>query len=206
MVSKNKNEFQLILGSGSPRRKDLLTATGLPFSIRPADCEEVTGKSDPREVAEDLAALKGRWVLERHEGEVTPLVIASDTVVALNGKVYGKPGTREKASAMLLELAGQTHEVITAVWFGTPEKEKVFSCRSQVTFTALDEEILERYLDTGESLDKAGAYGIQGLSLSFISHLEGSYSNVVGFPLTDILRELELFVGGGEWRKRFRET
>ena len=212
--------YQLTLASQSPRRKELLGWLDIPFEIVPSDVEEVTKETDPILVAQDLALLKGSdiWnkLSEKEEfgKSFLPFIVSSDTVVALNGKIYGKPKDQGHAREMLLELAGHTHTVVTGVSLIAHDlktgqkRERTFSCVTKVTFDKIDEDILEFYLKTGESLDKAGSYGIQGKSLSFISHVEGSYSNVVGFPLDSFLKELKQFVGddgkSGDWRKKFQ--
>ncbi len=211
--------MKLILASGSPRRKELLGWLNIPFEVKSSDVEEITDKQTPSEIAEDLAALKGRDVLnilskEAQFGkEFFPFIISSDTIVTLGKKVYGKPKDIEDAKRMLLELEGREHRVLTGVFLTLVDSEgqiheKVFSCESEVTFEKIDRDLLENYLESGESLDKAGAYGIQGRSLSFISNIKGSYSNVVGFPISDFLREFKKFLGheksvNGEWRELF---
>lgn len=198
-MEKSKPEkLRLILGSGSPRRSELLGYLNIPFEILTADLEEHSEAIDPSEFAIDISEQKGRAVFRSLEKQEDTLVISSDTIVVLKDKIYGKPGNREKAKEMLLELSGQTHEVITAVSFFTSTDKYSFSESTKVTFEKIDFDLLERYLDTGESLDKAGAYGIQGSSLFFISHLEGSYSNVVGFPLDKVLAKLK---EKGYWTK-----
>ncbi|WP_372652411.1 nucleoside triphosphate pyrophosphatase [Halobacteriovorax sp.] len=216
---KLNKKMKLVLASGSPRRKELLGWLNIPFEIKSSDVKEITDKVNSFEIAEDLAALKGRDVfniLSKREDfgkEYLPFIISSDTIVTLGDKVYGKPSGREDAKRMLLELEGKEHKVITAVFFSCLDedgstRERVFSCESEVTFEKIDRDLLELYLASGESLDKAGAYGIQGQSLCFISKINGSYSNVVGFPITDFLREFKEFLGhrdsvDGEWRDLF---
>ncbi len=198
-MEKNKEEkIKLILGSGSPRRKELLGYLNIPFTIVTADLEEHSDSKVPSTFAIDISEQKGSAVFESLEDKENVLVISSDTIVVLGDKIYGKPYNREKASEMLLELSNQTHEVITAVSFFTKKAKHSFFESTKVTFEKIDPELLEKYLDTGESLDKAGAYGIQGSSLFFISRLEGSYSNVVGFPLDKVLHELK---DKGYWTK-----
>ncbi|WP_127718153.1 nucleoside triphosphate pyrophosphatase [Halobacteriovorax sp. HLS] len=205
---------QLILASGSPRRKELLSWLDVKFTIISSDVEEVTEKIEPVEVAQDLAALKGRDVFSKIDRLQfpNPIIISSDTIVTYNGLIYGKPKNKASAREMLLELEGKTHEVITSVFFLKSDLhsgeviEKVFSVSSKVTFEKIDRDLLDRYIESGESLDKAGSYGIQGRGLSFISNLDGSYSNVVGLPLSDFFREFKAFLGfensiNGEWRK-----
>ncbi|OUR98505.1 septum formation protein Maf [Halobacteriovorax marinus] len=216
----SNNLYNLILASGSPRRKELLGWIGVPFEVISSDVEEVTSEVDPVAVAEDLAALKGRDVLsklsQRSDFSKTyfPFIVASDTIVTLGEKIYGKPSGPEGARKMLLELEGKEHSVVTSIFMScfdfeeSKMKEMVFSCRSEVTFEKIDKDLLDLYIKSEESLDKAGSYGIQGQGLSFISNLNGSYSNVVGFPLSDFLREFKKFLGHansvhGEWRELF---
>ena len=207
-------KYKVILASGSPRRKELLSWLKIPFDIISSDVEEITDKTDPIEVAEDLAMLKGRDVFSKLDSELypNPLIISSDTIVTLGGKVYGKPKSKLEAREMLLELEGKTHGVVTSIFMlkrdseTSKESEYVFSVSSDVHFEKIDRDILDLYIESGESLDKAGSYGIQGQGLLFISNLNGSYSNVVGLPLSDFHREFKKFLGferstNGEWRE-----
>lgn len=208
------NKYKIILASGSPRRKELLSWLEVPFEIISSNVEEITDKTDPVEVAEDLAALKGRDVFSKLDSTKysNPLIISSDTIVTLDGKVYGKPKNKEQAREMILELEDKTHKVVTSIFMLKRDSrsskiiEKVFSISSEVHFEKIDKDILDIYIESGESLDKAGSYGIQGQGLLFISHLSGSYSNVVGLPLSDFHREFKKFLGfeksiNGEWRE-----
>lgn len=198
-MEKQTDKLRLILASGSPRRKQLLGYFNFPFEIITADIEEHSDHESPYDQACDISEQKGRAVLETLEDKSNCLIISSDTMVVLNNKIYGKPGNRDTAKEMLLELSGQTHEVITSVTF-LDEKGIAFNFydKTKVTFEKIDLDLLEDYLDTEDSLDKAGAYGIQGASLTFISRLEGSYSNVVGFPLNLIVSQLK---EKGYWTK-----
>jgi septum formation protein len=208
------SKYKLILASGSPRRKELLSWLEVPFEIISSDVEEITKKTDPIEVAEDLAALKGRDVFNKLENQdlSNPLIISSDTIVTLDGIVFGKPKSKSDAREMLLKLEDKTHEVVTSIFMLRKDLEtgeiveKVFSVSSEVHFEKIDKDILDLYIESGESLDKAGSYGIQGQGLLFISNLKGSYSNVVGLPLSDFHREFKKFLGfenstNGEWRE-----
>lgn len=201
--------FKLVLGSQSPRRRELLGHIGIPFEIRTADLDEVSHFTDPTDVVRDLAIQKGQAVMAALSpsefNAAKALIISSDTIVCHNNKIYNKPSDRADAKRMLSELSGQTHVVRTAVAFHSPGMEAhSFVVDAKVTFDHISDDVMEHYLDSGDSLDKAGAYGIQNGSLTFISRVEGSYSCVVGFPLSDVLRELRSFVGGGDkWRERF---
>jgi septum formation protein len=218
-MASNK-KYNLILGSQSPRRKELLGHIDIPFEVMTSDVVEESVFDDPAAVAEDLAALKGREVmaqLRKRDGVGTsffPFVVSADTIVATEDRIYGKPKDIDDAREMLKSLSGITHLVVTGVFMARIDtkdgsyKEKVFSCDSLVGFNPISKDILESYLKSGESLDKAGAYGIQGKGLSFIAELEGSYSNVVGFPLVEFIDELRVFLGydvddQGTWRQDF---
>ncbi len=215
--------YRLILASGSPRRKELLSHLNIPFEIVVSDIEEVSEQTDPIGFGEDIAKAKGVAVCEllhAREGfgsSLYPLVVAADTLVALNGKIYGKPSNIDEARKILRELAGHTHQVVTSVFLARFDLkartwvQKVFSVSTLVTFKDMSDDILEDYLATGDCLDKAGAYGIQKQGLSFVDKLEGSYSNVVGFPLSDFIDELRAFLGAksdrsGKWRELFERS
>lgn len=191
-----KNKIKLILASASPRRKELLGHLKLPFEIITKNIPEETHHTDPVNFSRHIAQMKGEAVfLERKDN---CLVVSADTIVCLGDKIYGKPADENEASQFLNELAGRTHSVFTAVALQLRFEEKTwehsFVEESKVTFNPISEELMQRYLATGDSLDKAGAYGIQGPSLTFISKVEGDYANVVGFPLSRFVTELEQFL------------
>lgn len=200
-------KFQLILGSQSPRRKELLSWANIPFKIITADLDEISNEEDPAEVAMDIASQKGNAVFEKANDYKNPFVISSDTIVVLDNKIYGKPKNREDAKLILSELSDKTHYVITGVSFifhdeNGRKREHKFYDKTDVTFNEITPDLMENYLNTNDSLDKAGAYGIQGPSLTFISNVNGSYSNVVGFPLDKVIGELSIILGD-QWRARF---
>lgn len=213
-------KYSLVLGSQSPRRKELLGWLKVPFEIICSDADESSEELDPRIMVEDVCERKAKAVFEICSkkpgfGETYfPLIVTADTTVCYEKKIYNKPTDINDARRMLLELAGKDHKVLTgvAIYAIDPvtkqRRERVFSCQTLVRFDHITQDILENYLASGESLDKAGAYGIQGQTLTFISHLEGSYSNVVGFPLSHFIDELREFLGHanderGDWRKLF---
>jgi septum formation protein len=202
------DKFSLILGSQSPRRKQLLSWINIPFKILTADLDEVSNELNPEKIAADIASQKAHAVLTK-VGEIkNPFIIASDTIVVLNNILYAKPIDKADARRILNELAGHTHEVITGVSFlfhdeNNRLREHTFYDSTEVTFTEISKELMDSYIETGDSLDKAGAYGIQGPSLTFISKLNGSYSNVVGFPIDKILSEFSIILGD-DWRKNFQ--
>ena len=202
------DKFTLVLGSQSPRRKELLSWLKIPFQILTADLDEVSDETLPENIAMNLASQKAHAVCKKNEFFKNRFIISSDTIVVLNHKIYNKPKDKKEAREILSELSDHTHEVITGVSFlyvdpvTKKNREHLFFDKTEVTFNEITDELMEAYLETGDSLDKAGAYGIQGPSLTFISRINGSYSNVVGFPLDKIVGELAIVLGEG-WRKRF---
>lgn len=202
---------QIVLASGSPRRRELLEQVGWKFEVCPAKGEEIAHSTKPEEVVTELAAQKAREVAamirqygEMHAGLVTPqdiLVLGADTVVVcedghFTAKILGKPKDGADACRMLSLLSGKKHSVYTGVAFVFLGKdgragEHCFFERTDVFMKRLSEREIARYVATGEPLDKAGAYGIQGRGAVFIGRIEGDYNNVVGLPLAAIYRELE---------------
>lgn len=179
---------QLILASRSPRRIELLARLGLvPTHVVPADIEEssVAGEA-PRELVLRLAEAKGRAAV-RHLGRARPaaLILAADTEVVLEHRIFGKPRDAEDAARMLRLLRGRTHEVLTGVFLLRTDngRSTVDVATTRVHFSNFDEETIRRYVAGGEPLDKAGAYGIQGEGSRLVEAIEGSWSNVVGLPL-----------------------
>lgn len=189
--------MKFILASASPRRKELIGHLKLPFLIETADIDESSSHIDPLKFCLEIAEDKGRVIFDRHLEDC--FVVSADTIVCLNGKIYGKPKDRDEAEKFLNELGGKTHSVFTAVVVHLRQKDKVsvfsFVEESKVTFNLITPDLMERYLATGDSLDKAGAYGIQGPSLTFISRVEGDYANVVGFPLSRFILECRQKLG-----------
>jgi septum formation protein len=183
--------MKLILASASPRRAEILRAAGIAFTVLSSAVDETPL---PGETATDmvrrLAAAKAELVAARAVGPA--IVIAADTVVALDGAVMGKPRTSDDARHMLEKLSGRTHSVITGVALvRLPDVERrEFTEITQVHFTALSDEEIVRYLSSGEPFDKAGAYAIQGVAGRFIPRIDGCYFNVVGLPLSRLCREL----------------
>ncbi len=210
-MASNK-KYQLVLASNSPRRKELLGWIDVPFIIQGSDVEEVSDASDPVQFALDIAKLKGESVWEILDHKLNPLIVASDTLVELNGKILGKPSSRDEAQAMLEELAGNWHRVVTSVFIRAEVdgqvRDREFAVETRVKFGEIPKDIMIPYLNSKESMDKAGAYGIQGKGLTFVEALEGSYSNVVGFPLYEFLNHLKDFlpVSGSKenWRECFQ--
>lgn len=189
----------LVLASGSPRRRELLGLLGLPFIVQPSAYEEVmpARHENPAALASELALHKAQDVARGRPGE---WVLGADTIVALDDRLYGKPTDSADAVRMLTELSGQTHAVITGVCVVQPSGAvHTFAETTEVTFRALAEGEVAAYVATGEPLDKAGAYAIQGIGGLLISGIRGDYPNVVGLPLTPLallLRRLGLSVLG----------
>lgn len=183
----------IILASASPRRRELLDMVGIPFSVCPSQGEEQIRGSSPKEVVEELSEQKAREVFLKTSGEV--LVIGADTVVAAEGNILGKPKNRKEAIQMLKKLQGASHEVYTGVTMlsrdENGEQLKTFHVMTAVEFYPMSEEEIESYVDTGEPMDKAGAYGIQGKAGIFVKEIRGDYNNVVGLPVARLYQELK---------------
>ena len=177
----------IILASASPRRRELLEMAGIPFVIQAADVDESLPQGIlPEEAVQLLAQKKARAVDTPNR-----VVLAADTVVALDGVIFGKPQNEEDARQMLRALSGKTHQVHTGVCLHKDGKEIVFCETAKVEFYPLTEEEINRYVSSKEPLDKAGAYGIQGKSAVFVEKIDGDYSNVVGLPLARLYQELK---------------
>ena len=185
---------KLILASASPRRREILSNMGLNFQVHPACGEEKLETSDPVEAVKALALQKAREVADK-TGEPA-LVIGSDTVVASGNKILGKPHDKEEAFRMLKELQGASHMVYTGVAVidtVTGEPLAHFAEGTKVSMYPMTDAWIQDYIETGEPMDKAGAYGIQGLASIFVERIEGDYYNVVGLPLCTLARMLEQF-------------
>lgn len=187
----------LVLASQSPRRAELIGRLGLPFEPLPADIDEsyLHGETPPQH-AERLAREKaGKIAADRPQA----LVVGSDTIVVVDGDVLGKPKDREEALAMLARLSGREHEVCTGVAVAHKGRVETALERVQVRFRPLDERLIEAYVATGEPMDKAGAYGIQGFGSAIVEGIVGDYFAVMGLP---VVRMLELIARFG-WRYEF---
>jgi septum formation protein len=200
-----KIKYKLILGSQSPRRKELLRASFINFDIITSNIEEISHKEEISEIVMDLANQKASAVLEKCRGEYeNPLVLGSDTIVVIENEILGKPKSRSEAREMLLKLSGKKHKVLTGVSLVSLNKTIQFFDETIVEFEDITEDLMELYLDTEESMDKAGAYGIQAFALAFIKRVEGSYSSVVGLPVNLVIQKLKEFnMGNTNWRDSF---
>ncbi|HEY9576733.1 MAG TPA: Maf family protein [Pseudobacillus sp.] len=180
---------QLILASGSPRRKELLEQIGLTFTVEVSHADEtISPGMSPEKAVMHLASVKAAAVAKNHKDS---FIIGADTVVTLDGEILGKPKDRQEAKKMLQRLSGRTHAVCTGVAVRHGENECLFYEKTNVTFWELTEEEINGYLDTGEPFDKAGAYGIQGAGAILVKKIDGDYFSVVGLPISSLYRQLK---------------
>lgn len=185
---------KLILASSSPRRRELLEQIGVLFDVKVADVDETPlADESPDDYVQRLALAKARKIAQG----LTQPCLGSDTSVVLNGKIFGKPQNDEDAREMLQALNGQNHQVMSAVAIvqhtQDGERSDVRLVSTKVTFKKLSNDQIDKYIATGEPADKAGAYGIQGKGALLVEGIEGSYSNVVGLPLTETATLLEQY-------------
>ncbi|MEA1913111.1 MAG: Maf family protein [candidate division WOR-3 bacterium] len=178
----------IILASGSPRRKEFFQQLGVSFRIKIPEVEEVQFEN-PVETCVYNAIRKVRWVTENEEIQNDSIIIGFDTLVSIDKNILGKPANREESRKMLQRLSGKWHRVYTGVALWKREKILKDYEMTRVKFHKLTEPQIKHYVDCGESLDKAGSYGIQDKNISFIERIEGSFSNVVGFPM-EVTRSL----------------
>ncbi len=199
---------ELILASGSPRRRELLTLIGVPFVVEKSDADETISEKEPGKIVMELSDRKAEDIACR----ITDgYVLGADTIVWAEGRILGKPKDREDARQMLRLLSGKAHEVFTGVTILSKEKEPgkpddpaaeagqpagcvlrrdSFFCRTTVHVHAMTDEEIDAYLDTGDAFDKAGSYGIQGPFAAYVDGIEGDYQNVVGLPVSEVYRHL----------------
>jgi len=184
--------MRIILASGSPRRKELLEKIGVEFDVVVSNAiESVDSSLSPEENVKNLASLKGNDVFQKNKDRV---VLAADTVVSYNGVIYGKPKDYKDAFRMLKNLQGNTHQVFTGVAIYKDNLESHFVVRSDVTFKKMTDEEIDWYINTKEPMDKAGAYGIQGLGGRFVSSYSGEFENIMGLPIKEVQEELKKFI------------
>lgn len=183
---------KIILASASPRRQELLKYIVPAFEIIPADVDEtLSAEIIPEKSAEFLAAKKARHIAKKYP-DCT--VIGSDTVVIIDDIILGKPADKSDAERMLKLLSGRTHKVITGVCLARGEASDSFSCETKVEFYPLSDEEILGYISTGEPMDKAGAYGIQGYGSVLVKGIEGDFFNVMGLPVAMLKRRLDVFL------------
>jgi len=187
-------EYQIILASGSPRRKELLELIGVEFKIITSNKEEVITSTNPEEVVKELSMMKAEDVAAGVNGPA--IILGADTVVAHGGRILGKPKDKEDAFRMIRSFAGEEHYVYTGVCIIKKEadgsvKKISFAEGTKVTVYPMTDEEIERYVASNEPMDKAGAYAIQGLFAPYIKGIEGDYYNIVGFPIAGIYQRLK---------------
>ncbi len=195
-IDKN---ISILLASQSPRRKGLLEELGFSFKVLPSNVSEESDEKDPEKLVKLLALRKAEVVAGRHPDS---LVIGSDTIVVCDGEILGKPSDEDEARRMLKLLSGKTHSVWGGGAIVCKEQgiEEVYASKTEVTFFELSDEAVKAYLNSGEHLDKAGAYGIQGYAQAFVKNINGSYCNVVGLDtarLVEVLLKLKI----ATWKK-----
>lgn len=191
---------KVILASSSPRRSELLRQAGIDFSVLVPEVDETTEKSVPGEVVEALARIKAEAAFEKAVSDEKynmrqAVVLGADTIVAFDSAVLGKPADKAAAKESLKMLSGKKHDVYTGVCIiGCDENgevfKKIFSRKTSVKMKTLDEKVIDWYISTGEPMDKAGAYGIQGFGAVLVDSICGDYNNVVGLPLADVWQYL----------------
>ena len=191
-VREELREYDVILASSSPRRKELLNLICHTFRIIPPQCEEkLPPELSVDKAAEYLSNLKCKSIAEVYENS---LVIGCDTMVICDNAIYGKPADEEDAKRMLRALSGREHKVISGVTIAFKKKFLSFSVSTKVKFHTLSETDIEYYCRSGEPMDKAGAYGIQGLGSLLVERIDGEYYNVVGLPVSEIAQRLGSFL------------
>lgn len=191
----------IILASKSPRRRDLLELLGVPFSICVSDVNETIEELSPDRAVCELSARKTMAVWEnemsKHGNATNKLIIGADTIVVCHNKLLGKPEDEKAAKKMLFALQGDTHEVysgVTLIWEEAGNRrEHSFYARTAVTFYPMTEEEIQKYIETGDCMDKAGAYGIQSKAAPYIKEIVGDYNNVVGLPIAMLYQEMKRF-------------
>ncbi|MGS4344543.1 Maf family nucleotide pyrophosphatase [Myroides odoratus] len=187
------NDYAIVLGSNSPRRKQFLQDLGLSFVVRASDIEETyPSELQGAAITDYIAKLKADAIALTHDKEI---LITSDTTVWSEGQSLGKPVDRQEAIGMLQHLAGNRHEVITSICLKSTTRTHVFHVVTAVYFKPLSLEQIEYYVDHYQPYDKAGAYGIQEwIGLVGIERINGSYTNIVGLPTTELMEELLQFI------------
>lgn len=183
---------KIILASASPRRKELMTLLGYDFDIVCADITEVVPEnSEPQDVVMALSLQKASAVAKDNPEAI---VVGSDTVVSLDGKILGKPHSKNEAVQMLKSLSGRTHKVFTGVAIVNADMSTEFYDETDVEFYSLSDEEINNYVATGEPMDKAGAYGIQGKGAVLVKRIDGDFFNVMGLPVAKLYREMKKYV------------
>lgn len=190
----NLSRYNIILASNSPRRKELLSGLNIPYEIKtlPDIDESYPDNLTGEDIAIYIAKEKANAYLDQLDDNT--LLITADTIVLLDGKVYGKPSNETDAKQMLCDLSGKTHQVITGVCITTKDKQVSFGVSSEVRFSKLDDDEIEYYVSNYKPFDKAGAYGVQEwIGYVAVEYISGSYFNIMGLPIQRLYRELKKF-------------
>ncbi len=190
----NLSRYNIILASNSPRRKELLSGLNIPYEVKtlPNIDESYPDNLIGKDIAIYIAKEKANAYLDQLDDNT--LLITADTIVLLDGKVYGKPSDDTDAKQMLRDLSGKTHQVITGVSITTKEKQESFGVSSEVRFSNLDDDEIEYYVSNYKPFDKAGAYGVQEwIGYIAVEYISGSYFNIMGLPIQRLYRELKKF-------------
>ena len=189
--------MEILLASASPRRKMLLEQIGIFPRIIPSGIEEKVTKTEPSEVVMELSSMKAEDIAYRYQEQTGEgIVIGADTVVAAEGRILGKPADEEEAVRMITMLQGSSHQVYTGVTLirireGKVQKKRTFAEETEVFVYPMDEQEIAAYVKSGDPMDKAGAYGIQGAFAAYIKGIKGDYSNVVGLPVGRTYQEMK---------------
>lgn len=184
-------QYDLILASSSPRRRDFLNNMGVSYQIiKPRIDESALEGEDPLVYVQRMAKTKAQVIAAEHDSEV---VLAADTIVVVGKQILGKPVDREDAKRILRTLSGKTHQVMTAVCIGKGSDVRMLTEITNVTFAPLSEDLIATYVASGECDDKSGAYAVQGIGAMFIEKVEGSVSSVVGLPICQVRKVLAEF-------------
>ena len=186
-----KMKEKIILASASPRRRELMCFITEDFEIKTADVDEtIENGTKPEDAVKSLALKKAQAVSKKYKGR---LVIGADTIVVCNNEILGKPENENSAFEMLKMLSGKTHYVLTGVCITDWVKTECFCVKSDVTFFNLSDEEIRQYIQSGEPMDKAGSYAIQGKGSLFVEKINGDYFNIVGLPVSALNKKLEKF-------------
>ena len=183
--------MSIILASKSPRRQELFRLLGLDYSIQTADIDERMDPDLPPE--REVARVSAKKAAAIAEGNREAVIVSADTIVVIDGCILGKPKDEADAARMLRQLSGRTHEVLTGLCVRQGERVEQIVSRTRVTFRPLSDAEIAAYIQTGEPMDKAGAYGVQGFGSLFVSHIDGDYFTVMGLPVCELFRLLRLF-------------
>ncbi len=193
---------RVILASASPRRRELLEQIGIDFEIGISNQEELYVSTKPSEIVKELASQKAHNVAAKIQGELeNVIIIGADTIVVLDNQILGKPKDEEEACQMLFRLQGKPHQVFTGTAILSYDEKGMLTVNTHAEETKvfvheMDESEINGYIQTGEPMDKAGAYGIQGKFAAYIDKIEGDYYNVVGLPISYIYQQMKHYMGG----------